>query len=93
MCKESKLLIHANLRWPSFSFISITFKFTYFRIVDIWTFKKKILLKKINHSHPIFFTNLHNSEALRKLRMQIEIPSCLGHAPKNFNYKATNRTC
>ena len=49
VCKETKLWICPNLQQPNSSF-TYSFKFTYFCIVDIWTLKKGILLKKIkNH--------------------------------------------
>ena len=57
--------------------------------------KKRFLFKKnkkplhYSHSHCSktweFATNLHNREALKKLQMQLEIPSCLGYGPKSFN--------
>ena len=45
VCKESKLWIHPILRRPCFSF-TYQFKFTYFCIVYIWTFKKTFCLRK-----------------------------------------------
>ena len=42
---ESKLWIHPNLRRPSFSF-TYSFKFTYFCIVYIQTFKKELFIKE-----------------------------------------------
>ena len=50
------------------------------------------LLKEIrNHSQPLklpkkkkIVTNVHNTEASRKLHKQIEIPSCLGYGPKKL---------
>ena len=85
VCKEPKLLIHPSLRRPSFSFTyvsSLTFKlYVYIGLT------KGILLKKIrNHSKPLkFVTHLQNRQALRKLNMQLRIPSCLGYGPKSFN--------
>ena len=40
---------------------------------------QRILLKKLKN------TNFHNREALRKLHMQLEIPSCLEYSPESFN--------
>ena len=36
-----------------------------------------------------FVTNLRNSEALRRLHIQQEIPRCVGYGPKALTYKAT----
>ena len=45
--------IRSNLQWRNFSFTYST-KFSYFCIADIWTSKKKFLLKKIrNHFQPL----------------------------------------
>ena len=71
MCKETKLWIDPNLRWPNSSFI-YSFKFTYF-CIDL---KKGILLKKIrNHWQP-----LHPHQKTKIFRQK-----CLGYSPKRFD--------
>ena len=45
VCKESKLWIHLNLRWPRFS-LTFSFKFTYSSIIDIWTLKRNFVMGK-----------------------------------------------
>ena len=94
VCKESKLWIHPNLLRPSFSF-TYWFKFTYFCIVYIQTWKKEFCSRNekplklqqnfVTKFQKKFVTNLHNKEALRKLHMQLKIPSCLGYGIKSFN--------
>ena len=71
VCKETKLWINPNLRWPNSSF-TCSFKFTYF-CIDL---KKGILLKKIrNHRHPL---NPHQKTNMFRQK-------CLGYSPKSFN--------
>ena len=48
LCEETKWWIHPNLRQTNFLY-TYSFIFTYFCIVDIWTFTKAILLKKIRN--------------------------------------------
>ena len=71
VCKGSKLRIDPNLRRPSFSF-TYSFKFTYF---FFWENKKPFKTIKITRKH----------KNLRRLRIQLEIPSCLGYGPKSFD--------
>ena len=64
----------------------------------MWTLKKEFCLKK-QQKHDNLSICLEKSfmenfsfcavEALRKLHMQLEVPSCLRYGPKSFNLRST----
>ena len=97
VCNETKLWIHSNLRRPRFSF-AYSYKLSYFCIIEKWTLEKWILLKKMRKHWQylklhqtikicdiMWWSYLCSKEVLRKLHIQLEIPSCLGCGSKILN--------